>query len=176
MYPRYVHAVYRWKLKSSISHTYSSGCISEVVSDSLRPHELQPTRFLRPWDFPGKITGMGCHCVLQEIFLTQGLSLGLLHCRQKLYRLSLAALDIGKPTLENWNISLKLNTRLPYDSISPAKYTQKHAHMFTHRTLISVLAAALFVIALNWKLPKYPPPVKWGNKWWHIPIKEECTI
>ena len=27
-----------------------------VVSDSLRPHGLQPTRLLRPWDFPGKST------------------------------------------------------------------------------------------------------------------------
>ena len=27
-----------------------------IVSDSLRPHGLQPTRILRPWDFPGKST------------------------------------------------------------------------------------------------------------------------
>ena len=25
-----------------------------VVSDSSRPHGLQPTRLLHPWDFPGK--------------------------------------------------------------------------------------------------------------------------
>ena len=30
------------------------------------PHELQPTRLLHPWDFPGKSTGVGCHCLLQE--------------------------------------------------------------------------------------------------------------
>ena len=35
-----------------------------VVSDSLRPHGLQPTRLLHPWDFPGKSTGVGCHCLL----------------------------------------------------------------------------------------------------------------
>ena len=35
-----------------------------VVSDSSRPHGLQPTRFLWPWDFPGKSTGVGCHCLL----------------------------------------------------------------------------------------------------------------
>ena len=35
-----------------------------VVSDSYRPHGLQPTRLLRPWDFPGKSTGLGCHCLL----------------------------------------------------------------------------------------------------------------
>ena len=38
----------------------------EVVSDSLQPHGLQPTRLLCPWDFPGKSTGLGCNCLLQE--------------------------------------------------------------------------------------------------------------
>ena len=42
-----------------------------VVSDSLRPHGLQPPRLLRPWDSPGKSTGVGCHCLLQAIFLTR---------------------------------------------------------------------------------------------------------
>ena len=36
-----------------------------VVSDSSQPHRLQPTRLLCPWDFPGKSTGIGCHCLLQ---------------------------------------------------------------------------------------------------------------
>ena len=35
-----------------------------VVSDSSQPHGLQPTRLLRPWDFPGKSTGVGCHSLL----------------------------------------------------------------------------------------------------------------
>ena len=35
-----------------------------VVSDSSRPHGLQPTRLPRPWDFPGKSTGVDCHCLL----------------------------------------------------------------------------------------------------------------
>ena len=38
-----------------------------VVSDSLRPQGLQPTRLLCPWDFPGKSTGVGCHCLLHDI-------------------------------------------------------------------------------------------------------------
>ena len=41
-----------------------------VMSDSLQPHGLWPTR-LRPWDFPGKNTGVGCHFLLQGIFRTQ---------------------------------------------------------------------------------------------------------
>ena len=35
-----------------------------VVSDSLQSHGLQPTRLLHAWDFPGKCTGVGCHCLL----------------------------------------------------------------------------------------------------------------
>ena len=35
------------------------------VSDSLRPHRRQPTRLPRPWDSPGKNTGVGCHFLLQ---------------------------------------------------------------------------------------------------------------
>ena len=34
------------------------------MSDSQRPHGLQPTRLLHPWDFPGKSTGVECHCLL----------------------------------------------------------------------------------------------------------------
>ena len=40
------------------------------MSDSVRPHGLQPTRLLHPWDFPGKSTGVGCHCLLCEILYT----------------------------------------------------------------------------------------------------------
>ena len=49
---------------------------------------LQPARLLRPWSSPGKSTGMSCHFLLQGVFLTQGLNLGVLHCRQILYQLS----------------------------------------------------------------------------------------
>ena len=31
----------------------------------MRPHRWQPTRLLRPRDFPGKSAGVGCHCLLQ---------------------------------------------------------------------------------------------------------------
>ena len=35
------------------------------MSDSVRPHRLQPTRLHHPWDSPGKNTGVGCHFLLQ---------------------------------------------------------------------------------------------------------------
>ena len=78
-------------LLESTSHKWSRS----VVSDSLRPRGLYPTRFVHPWSFLGKSTGVGCHFLLQGIFLTQGSNPGLLHCGQTLYHLS----HQGSPTL-----------------------------------------------------------------------------
>ena len=39
--------------------------VASVVSDSVRPHRQQPTRLPRPWDSPGKNTGVGCYFLLQ---------------------------------------------------------------------------------------------------------------
>ena len=36
------------------------------MSDPSRPHGLQPSRLLGPWHFPGKSTGVGCHCLLRQ--------------------------------------------------------------------------------------------------------------
>ena len=51
----------KWKWKWSRS----------IVSNSSWSHGLQPTRLLRPWDFPGKSTGVRCHCLLQQWNTTQ---------------------------------------------------------------------------------------------------------
>ena len=71
------------------------GCakFTSVVSDSLRPHGLQPTRLLCPWDSPGKNTRVGCHALLQGVFPNQELNPGLLHCRKVLYPLSQVGLN-----------------------------------------------------------------------------------
>ena len=79
-WPREFHGLYSpWSHKVSVSVSCS------VMPDSLHPHGLQPTRFLRAWDFPGKDTGVGCHFLLQEIFPTQGSNPGLLSYRHILY-------------------------------------------------------------------------------------------
>ena len=54
-----------------------------VVSDSLQPQGLYSA-----WNSPGQNTGVGGLFLLQEIFPTQGLNLGLQHCRQILYQMS----------------------------------------------------------------------------------------
>ena len=55
-FPSPMHESEKWKGSRS------------VVSDSKRPHGLQPTRLLCPWDFPGKSTGVGCRCLLRVWF------------------------------------------------------------------------------------------------------------
>ena len=52
-FPSPMHESEKWKWSHS------------TVSTSERPHRLQPTRLFRPWDFPGKSTGVGCHCLRQ---------------------------------------------------------------------------------------------------------------
>uniref|UniRef100_F1MDI9 GB1/RHD3-type G domain-containing protein n=1 Tax=Bos taurus TaxID=9913 RepID=F1MDI9_BOVIN len=55
---------------------------------------------------PGKNTGVGCHFPLQEIFLTQGLNSGLLHCKQMFYRLSHEESSLADkgPQIQNLNL------------------------------------------------------------------------
>ena len=52
-FPAPMHESEKWKWSHS------------VMSNSQRPHGLQPTRLFYPWDFPGKSTGVGCHCLLR---------------------------------------------------------------------------------------------------------------
>ena len=56
----------------SLAQHYWHLPLCSVASNSLQPHRQEPTRFLYPWDSPGKNTGVGCHFLLQGIFLTQG--------------------------------------------------------------------------------------------------------
>ena len=71
-----------------VSFSPSLECIGRsVVSDSLRPQGLSPTRLLCPWDSSGS-TGVGSHSLLQGIFPTQGSNPSLLQRGQILYHLS----------------------------------------------------------------------------------------
>ena len=77
--------------------------ILPVLSDFLWPHGLYPTRLLHPWNFLGKSTGVGCHFLLQGIFLTWGSNPGLPHCRQTLYHLSHQEVSGDK----NWSTTIQ---------------------------------------------------------------------
>ena len=55
-FPSPVHESEKWKWSRS------------VMSNPQQPHGLQPTRLLRPWDFPGRSTGAGCHCLCTVVY------------------------------------------------------------------------------------------------------------
>ena len=57
-----------------LDHICASCCclVASVMSNSFRTHGLQSTRLLCPWDSPGKNNRVGCHFLLQGIFLIQG--------------------------------------------------------------------------------------------------------
>ena len=56
------------------------GAVTSVMSNSLQRYGLcSPSGSSCPWDSPGKNTGVGCHTLIQGIFLTQGSNLHLLH-------------------------------------------------------------------------------------------------
>ena len=62
-----VHGILQARTLEGVAISFSNAWewSRSVVSDSLWPHGLQSTRLLRPWDFPGKSTGVGCYHLLQ---------------------------------------------------------------------------------------------------------------
>ena len=76
-----------WTLQSLESKSRS------VMSDSLQPHGLYS-----PWNSPGQNTGVSSLSLFRGIFPTQGLNLGLPHCRWIIYQLS----HQGSPRIFEW--------------------------------------------------------------------------
>ena len=63
---------------TSKGHYTCCVCMGNQLCLTLVTAWLYPARLLCPWNSPGKSTGVSCHFLLQEIFLTQGLNLSLL--------------------------------------------------------------------------------------------------
>ena len=80
---------------------YVCVCVCANVAQSCltlcNPMDWSPL-VLCPWDSPRKNTRVGCHALLQGIFLTQGSNPGLPHCGQILYHLS----HQGSPSILEW--------------------------------------------------------------------------
>ena len=79
--------------------THACACMRAVVSDSLLPYGLQPTRLLCLWDYPGKSTRVDCCILFQEIFPTRGSNLRLLHWQVD----SLPLCHLGSPGV-TWKV------------------------------------------------------------------------
>ena len=75
LYSRSFLLIWNFKFKE-----YYLGCCSLSSPESHKQSKVvvaqscltlcQPARLLCPWDTPGKNTGVGCHALLREIFLT----------------------------------------------------------------------------------------------------------
>ena len=90
----------------------------------------QPARLLCPWNFPGKNIGVGCHSLLQGIFSTQGLILGLQHNRQILNHPSHQKSPLQKtcytPSLPHLSNFVKLiRPKLLESSLTPNSPTER---------------------------------------------------
>ena len=85
--------------------------VTSVISDSVWSYGLQPARLLHPWNFPGKNTEIGCHALLQGIFLTQGSNPCLLY----LLTWQAGSLPLAPPGKPQWALYLLLKSS---DSVS----------------------------------------------------------
>ena len=141
-FPSPMHESEKWKWSHS------------VVSESSWPHGLQPTRLLRPWDFPGKSTGVSCHFLLQGIFLSQGSNqqwnLNLVPFYSKTYCLFTKAMATHSSTLA-WKI--------PWTE-GPGGLPSMGSHRVRHdwSDLAAAAAATLEFQRPEWGLQPWAPP------------------
>ena len=116
------------------------------MSDSVWPHRRQPTRLPRPWDSPGKNTGVGCHFLLQcmnvksESEVTQScptlcdpMDCSLPYPPKKIL------LNNSKPEITTQaNLLIEWRKRRSWlewmciESHLPAKYCKRHGHLFSN--------------------------------------------
>ena len=135
-----------------------------------------PTRLLCPWDSPGSNTGVGCHFLLQGIFLTQESNPGFLHCRQMIYQLS-------------YEGSLEMKIMVPISSISSLSLLPglgrsaaegiRYPLQYSWSSLVAQLAKnpplmwETWVRSLAWEYPlekgkaTQPTPVFWPGELLH---------
>ena len=129
------------------------------MSDSVQPHRRQPTRLPRPWDSPGKNTGVGCHFLLQCRKVTSenevaqscptlsdpmdhsppGSSVhGIFQARV----LEWGAIAFSKMGMRGKNKGQKKENRAELLSLAPLP-TNSLTHTHTHRTLPSVESSSI---------------------------------
>ena len=139
-------------------------------SHSVMTNSLWPCGLYSPQNSPGQNTGVGNRSLLQQIFPTQGLNLGLLHCRQILYQLS----HKGSPkTLKNWcfcTVVLEKTLKGPLDCKEiKTHYPGKQPSTIIGRTDAEAETPILWPLdAKNWLMWKDPVA---GKDW--LRLQEE---
>ena len=121
----------------------SEGAESSVAGSSLRAHGLWPARLLCPQDPPGKNPGVGCHSLLQGIFQTQGLNLGLSQPRQSLHHLSQDLAWKALPDLASASLCFHFSPRsTPHTGENSLLFTT-HKHTMSAPVLTRALLSDL---------------------------------
>ena len=64
----------KWKSVTDLNMDLHACSVAQPCPTLVTLWTIQPTRFLCPWDFPGKNAGVGCHFLLQGIFLNHRLN------------------------------------------------------------------------------------------------------
>ena len=103
------------------------------MSDPVRSHRRQPTRLCRPWDSPGKNTGVGCHFLLHNSVLAVQIShkqSSLCMCRPSVFRLA---------CLNFWLVPKVIKFTFVFVDLLMQKLTR-----------VSVLAQFLFLSCCSW--------------------------
>ena len=123
-----------------------------------RPHGLQPSRLLCPWDSPGQNTGVGCHALLQGIFPTRGLNPRLLHLLQRQVR-SLPLAPPGKH-INRWTafkeVCLAAAALWQRHRRSETEGAEEGGNLITHQPLVGKGA---FIRCTRWDHVLYDKPL-----------------
>ena len=128
------------------------------MSNSMRPHRRQPTRLPRPWDSPGKNTGVGCHFLLQcmkvksESEVAQ--SCPTLHDPRDCSPPGSSALGIFQARVLEWG-AITFSAGWCSSSIySIVCFIHSFTHLFQIVTVYNVLIFVKGLGGMSWKDPK----------------------
>ena len=132
------------------------------MSDSVRPHRRQPTRLTRPWDSPGKDTGVGCHFLLQcmkvksESEVAQSCLAPSDPMDYSLPGSSVHGIFQARVLQWNtvWRILKKIGIKPPCDPEIPLLGMYPEETKIERDACIPLFIAALFTIARTWKQPR----------------------
>ena len=120
-------------------------------------------------DCPGKNIGVGCHALLQGIFLTQGLNPGLPHCRWIIYHLSYKESarqnleSLYAPPPQNW---INFLGRTKVASVRWAAQNRSFIEL--------ALGSFLILFAVHLSIKSASPPISTEPTDW-LPFKEQFT-
>ena len=143
-FPSPVHGSEKWKWSHS------------VVSDSLRPHGLQPTRLLHPWDFPGKSTGVGWHCLLHP---HTDLVHILIYTKYLIFSVAnvdgIVSWGMSMWSTHSWLAYQVTNPSLLLTISLPGSSSQQEAQLYT----VQAVAPSPSPSSIPWDLPSLLPPL-----------------